>query len=218
MVHPLAVQPPPTMSFSLFVISSEQWVADEHRVLSQLFAAGLATFHVRKPGWPLDALEAYLRAIPAQYHPRLVLHAHYELALKYPLHGIHLTAHARQQARLPQLLRRLPGRSVSASLHSLAEVARHRRRYDYVFLSPIFDSTSKAGYCSRFHLPDVQRALAASQRRRGYRPQVLALGGITPATVRLARQAGFSGAAVLGGIWQQPDPMAAFRALQSEIQ
>lgn len=205
------------MSFGLFVISSEQWVANEHEVLPQLFAAGLTTFHVRKPGWPRAELEAYLRAIPAQYHPRVVLHAHYELALEYPFQGIHLTTHARQQPATAPLLRRLRGRSVSASLHSLAEVAGHRRRYDYVFLSPIFDSTSKAGYCGKFHLPDVRRTLAAGQRRRAYRPQVVALGGITPATVGLVRQLGFHGAAVLGGIWQQADPVAAFRALQAEI-
>ena len=114
-------------------------------------------------------------------------------------------------------MRQLRGRSISASLYSLAEVSRHRRRYDYVFLSPIFDSTSKADYRSSFKLPEVQQALTAWQRRRGYRPQVVALGGITPATVGLARQAGFSGAAVLGGIWQQPDPVAAFRALQTEM-
>ena len=205
------------MAFTLLVISSEQRLVNESEALPHLFAAGLTTFHVRKPGWSRVELAAYLRAIPAQYYPQIVLHAHYELALDYPLQGIHLTMHAQQQPTTPRLLRRLRGRSISASLHSLAEVARHRRRYDYVFLSPIFDSTSKAGYRSNFYLPDVQRALAASQRRRGYRPQVLALGGITPATVGLARQAGFSGAAVLGGIWQQPDPVAAFRALQLEI-
>ena len=208
----------PVMPFSLLIISSEQRLASEHKLLPELFAAGLTTFHVRKPGWSRAEVETYLRAIPAQYHHQLVLHTHYELAMEYPLQGIHLTTQARQQPGTPGLLRWLRGHSVSASLHSLAEVAQHRRRYDYVFLSPIFDSTSKVNYRSNFHLPDVQRALAASQLRRGYRPQVLALGGITPATINLARQAGFSGAAALGGIWQQPDPVAAFRALQSEIQ
>ena len=205
------------MPFALLIISPEQRLASEHQVLAQLFAADLTTFHVRKPNWTRAELEAYLKVIPAQHYPRIVLHTHYELALEYPLKGIHLTTRARQEPGLGRLLRQLRGRSISASLHSLAEVARHRRRYDYVFLSPIFDSTSKADYRSSFKLPEVQRALAAGQRRRGYRPQVVALGGITPATVGLARQAGFAGAAVLGGIWQQPDPVAAFRALQAEI-
>ena len=206
-----------TTAFALLVISSEQHQASEPEVLPQLFAAGLTTFHLRKPGWSQGELEAYLRAIPARYHPRIVLHAHYELALQYPLKGIHLTTQSRQQPGLPRLLRLLRGRSISASLHSLAEVVQHRRPYDYIFLSPIFDSTSKAGYGSRFHLPDVQQVLAACQLRRGYRPRVLALGGITPATIGLAQQVGFAGAAVLGGIWQQPDPVAAFENLCAQI-
>ena len=205
------------MSFTLLIISPEQRLASEPRVLAQLFAAGLTTFHVRKPSWTRPELEAYLKAIPAQYYPRLVLHTHYELALEYPLKGIHLTTRAQQEPGLGRLLRQLRGRSISASLHSLAEVARHRRRYDYVFLSPIFDSTSKADYRSSFKLPEVQQALAAWQQRRHYRPRVVALGGITPATLGWVQQAGFAGAAVLGGVWQQPDPVAAFRALQAEI-
>jgi len=205
------------MPFALLIISPEQQLASEHQVLAQLFAAGLTTFHVRKPSWTRPELEAYLKAIPAQYYPRLVLHAHYELALEYPLKGIHLTTRARKEPGLGRLLRQLRGRSISASLHSLAEVARHRRRYDYVFLSPIFDSTSKAGYRSSFKLTEVQQALAAWQQRRQYRPRVVALGGITPATLEWVQQAGFAGAAVLGGIWQQPDPVAAFRALQAEV-
>ena len=205
------------MSFALLIISPEQRLASEPRVLAQLFAAGLTTFHVRKPTWTRTELEAYLQAIPAQYHPRLVLHTHYELALEYPLKGIHLTTRAQQEPALGRLLRQLRGRSISASLHSLAEVARHRRRYDYIFLSPIFDSTSKADYRSGFKLAEVQQALADWQQRRHYRPRVVALGGVTPATLGWVQQAGFAGAAVLGGIWQQPDPVAAFRALQAEI-
>ena len=205
------------MSFDLLIVSPEQRLASESQVLAQLFAAGLTTFHVRKPSWTRPELEAYLKAIPAQYYPRLVLHTHYELALEYPLKGIHLTTRARQEPGLGRLLRQLRGRSISASLHSLVEVAQHRRRYDYVFLSPIFDSTSKAGYRSMFKLAEVQQTLAVWQQRRHYRPRVVALGGVTPATLGWVQQAGFAGAAVLGGIWQQPDPVAAFRALQTEM-
>ena len=205
------------MSFSLLIISPEQQLASEQQVLTQLLAAGLTTFHVRKPGWTRAGLAAYLEAVPAQYHPRLVLHTHYELALEYPLKGIHLTTRARQEPGLSRLLHQLRGRSISASLHSLAEVAQHRRRYDYVFLSPVFDSTSKVDYRSSFKLAEVQQALTAWQQRRHYRPRVVALGGIIPARLGWVQQAGFAGAAVLGGIWQQPDPVLAFRALQAEI-
>ncbi|RZK98580.1 MAG: thiamine phosphate synthase, partial [Hymenobacter sp.] len=155
------------LPFQLVVISAECHSL-ELRVLPQLFELGLAVFHVRKPAWSRAETEAYLQAIPSQYHGRLVLHAHYELALRYPVKGVHLTEKARQHSTIGQLLRQLPGRSVSASFHSLAAVARHRRRYDYVFLSPIFDSLSKVGYGSGFDLAEVAAFLPRLAARPGY--------------------------------------------------
>lgn len=206
-----------TKSFSLVVISPPQQVANEVKLLIKLFCQGLTTAHIRKPNWTLTELEEYLRLIPEIYYGRLVLHSHYELALRYQLGGIHLTEKSRNEHKTSALLRRLRSQSISASFHSLEAVAQHRRPYDYVFLSPIFDSTSKADYRSNFQLEQVQEALTRWQRRGGYVPQVVALGGITPHNIRQVQQAGFAGAAVLGGIWQQPDPVATFQLLQSEI-
>ncbi|RYY19760.1 MAG: thiamine phosphate synthase [Cytophagaceae bacterium] len=203
------------MPFQLVVISAAEYHSTELAVLPQLFEAGLAVFHVRKPAWSRAEMAAYLQAIPGQYHGRLVLHAHYELALHYPVKGIHLTEKARQDAAIGRLLLQLPGRSVSASFHSLAAVSQHRRRYDYVFLSPVFDSLSKAGYASGLDLAEVAAFLPRLAARPGYRPAVLALGGIAAQNLRLVRQAGFAGAAALGTIWQSPDPVAAFWRLQA---
>lgn len=214
----LGGQPPPRyftlMSFQLVAISPAADAA-ELSSLPALFDAGLPLLHVRKPTWPRVAVADYLRAIPARYHARLVLHAHYELAFEYAVAGIHLTEHARQQAATPGLLRRLGGRSVSASFHSLAAVVGHRRRYNYVFLSPIFNSISKIGYASSHNLSQVQPALRALATRASYCPQVLALGGVEASTLPLVRQAGFAGAAVLGALWQQPDPLGAWQQLRA---
>ncbi|RZK16066.1 MAG: hypothetical protein EOO56_21075, partial [Hymenobacter sp.] len=103
------------MSFQLLLITPAETQAAELAQLPALFAAGLSVLHVRKPGWSRAAMEADVRAIPAAYHRRLVLHTHYELALQYALRGIHLTERARRDPALPRLLPRLPGRSVSAS-------------------------------------------------------------------------------------------------------
>ncbi|UOQ69839.1 thiamine phosphate synthase [Hymenobacter volaticus] len=203
--------------FSLVVVSPPEQVANEVELLVELFRQGLLTAHIRKPDWTLAELEAYLQLVPAPYHQRLVLHSHHKLALRYKLKGIHLTEKSRSKPTTTTLLRQLRGQSVSASFHSLEAVVGHRRPYDYVFLSPIFDSTSKADYRSNFRLEQVQEALRRWQGRRGYIPQVVALGGITPHNIRQVQQAGFAGAAVLGGIWQQPDPLVAFQQLQSEI-
>lgn len=183
----------------------------EAHLLAELLAHGVARLHLRKPGWPAARLEALIRALPPQLYERLVLHGHPELVRRYQLGGLHLTGAGRRAAmRRPALL---PGQTLSTSFHSLAEISRHRRRYDYVFLSPLFDSISKEGYVSAFDLAEVQSFLQKLTGRAGYRPAVLALGGIDRPNIALAKQAGFAGAAVLGSVWGSADPVAAWRQL-----
>ncbi len=195
--------------FRLVVITAPTALPDEPRLLAALLAAGLARLHLRKPGWPAAQVEALIQALPPPFWPRLVLHGHPGLVRRYGLGGLHLTASQRAAARRrPRLL---PGQSLSTSFHALAEISRCRRRYDYVFLSPIFDSISKAGYAGKVDLAAAQAFLRLPARR----PAVLALGGITTENIGLVRQAGFAGAAVLGSIWQNADPVAAFGQLQA---
>jgi thiamine-phosphate pyrophosphorylase len=202
------------MSFTLLLISPPEESPNEIPTLVRLFEAGLGLFHLRKPDWSEAQLENYLRAVPTPFHSRIVLHSHYALAQRYALHGLHLPARSRLTWR-PSLLP--ADQSLSTSFHTLQEVKQHRRRYNYVLLSPIFDSISKAGYNSAFDLGSLPKALQQLQRRSSYVPSVMALGGITAENVSAAQQAGFSGAAVLGAVWQAPDPVAAFQAIQSKI-
>lgn len=195
--------------FQLVLLSAPTAQPDEPRVLAELLAQGLGRLHLRKPGWPVAQLEALIQALPPQVYPRLVLHAYPQLVRKYRLGGLHLTERARAAARRRPAL--LPGQTLSTSFHSLAEINRTRRRYDYVFLSPIFDSISKVGYSSKFDLGDLQRSFQAQAARPAYWPPVLALGGIEVQTISQVRQAGFAGAAVLGAVWQSTDPMAAWQ-------
>jgi len=199
-------------AFRLLLVSPPETTAAELPTLRRLFEAGLQTFHLRKPGASIAEVEAYLQAVPIAYHDRIVLHAHYELAQHYRVGGLHLPARARvtwsQQAHLRQ-----PGHSLSTSFHSIAELRQHRRRYDYVLLSPIFDSISKPGYEQAFVLAELEKELRQLSQRNGYVPPVVALGGITAANVAQVQAAGFAGAAVLGSVWQAADPVAAFRQL-----
>ena len=129
--------------FRLVVLTAPTALPNEPRLLAELLAAGLARLHLRKPGWPASQVAALIEALPPPFRARLVLHGHPELVQRYGLGGLHLTASQRAAARRRPALR--PGQTLSTSFHSLAEISGHRRRYDYVFLSPIFDSISKAG-------------------------------------------------------------------------
>jgi thiamine-phosphate pyrophosphorylase len=200
--------------FRLVVITAPTALPDEPRLLTELLEAGLAHLHLRKPGWPAEQLETLIQALPAQDRARIVLHSHPHLVRRYSLGGLHLTASQRAATtRRPALL---PNQTLSTSFHSLAEIARTRRRYDYVFLSPLFDSISKVGYAGNFDLTTVQAFLQKQAANLTHHPQVVALGGIDSQRIKLVRQVGFAGAAVLGTIWQSADPVAAFRALRAE--
>ena len=198
--------------FQLLLLTAPTALPDEPRLLTNLLAQSPGKVHLRKPGWPAARLEALVQALPTRWHSRLVLHGHPVLVRRYQLGGLHLPAALRTAGPPPRLL---PGQTLSTSFHSLAEISRHRRRYDYVFLSPIFDSISKAGYASGFDLATVQARLRVVAARPGYRPQVLALGGVSAANIGQLAPAGFAGAAVLGTVWQSPDPAAALRELQA---
>ena len=197
--------------FQLVLLSAPTAQPEEAHVLAALLAQDLGRLHLRKPGWTTAQLEALIRALPPQYYARLVLHAHPELVRRYQLGGLHLTERARAAARKRPAL--LPGQTLSTSFHSLAEISRSRGRYDYVFLSPIFDSISKEGYAGNFDLGDLGRFFQARAARPGYRPPVLALGGIEAQNISQVQRAGFAGAVVLGAVWQGADPVAAWRQI-----
>lgn len=201
------------MSFKFIVISPSELLPDEQTVLTDLFSNGLNLFHLRKPAFSKKKMEQYIQQIPEKFYSKIVIHSHYELTLKYNLKGIHLTENTRKN-KLNTLLK---NKSISASFHNLQDLQSHRRMYDYVFLSPIFNSLSKKNYKSNFDLNDVEYILNSFRKRKKYIPQVIALGGIEIDNINLVKQAGFSGAAVLGAIWESKNPFQAFLDLKSEI-
>lgn len=67
---------------------------------------------------------------------------------------------------------------------------------DYLFLSPIFDSISKAGYRSAFSHEQLQRAADEGVIDR----KVIALGGVTPERIPYLHSLGFGGVAMLGAL------------------
>ncbi len=162
----------------------------EAGVLSRLFEAGLPLLHLRKPGCQAADVGRLLRDIPACYHGRIALHDCHSLASAYGIGGLHVNA------RNPSVPAWFGGRR-SCSCHSLSEVAMRKDAFDYVFLSPIYDSVSKEGYRSRF-----SPAMLADAAGMGIiDSKVYALGGVDAARIPRLANVGFGGAAVLGSFW-----------------
>lgn len=177
----------------LIVITWPDFFPGEATLLIRLFEAGMQRLHLRKPASGREEVRALLAALPAVYYPRIVLHDHFGLAAEPAwagqLGGLHLN---RRNPKVPEGYTGY----VSCSCHSLEEVGRQRACH-YVFLSPVFPSLSKQGYGEGFPLPVLREATRAGL----IDGRVIALGGISPATLPLLAGTGFGGAAVLGALW-----------------
>jgi len=173
----------------LIVITSEQIIHNEVTAINKLFEQGLETLHLRKPHASLDEIKKILDDIDVAYHSRIVLHDYFILTEAYDLKGIHLNK--RNQETYPR-----HGLTLSRSCHSLKEIA-NKSGYDYLFLSPVFDSISKTGYLKGF----TTGQLKAAKANDIINEQIIALGGITSEKIPEIRQYGFGGIAILGSLW-----------------
>lgn len=74
----------------IIVITTPHFWQGEAQAINALFTAGLETLHLRKPDSSLEEVETLLSEIEPKYLCRIVVHDHFELAARYPLHGVHL--------------------------------------------------------------------------------------------------------------------------------
>lgn len=177
------------MKFAL--ITQPEWMDDEAAIVTALFDAGLQLLHLRKPSARECDMADFLDAVPEAYHERIALHDFHHLASAYAVGGLHLNS--RNPHRLPWFEGRY-----SRSCHSIDEAAAAKSSFDYVFLSPVFDSISKSGYRSRYSMADLANAHHAALIDE----RVFALGGVDLSLIGTVASFGFGGVAMLGGFWR----------------
>lgn len=190
----------------IWLITSPQFPATESnhnpalseiQIIESAFGAGLQTLLLRKPGWSAHAYAQWLEQLPARYHNRVMTATHPSLVETYGLKGLHLSEDARARIA-PYEIRKLrdAGRCISASIHNGTT---DTSAYDAVLLGPVFDSISKPGHNAR-QFDTIP-------------PNALALGGVHAGNITEVKERGFCGAAVLGAVWQHPDPVQAVALL-----
>ena len=175
-------------NFKIIIISNPKPIIDEPIIITNLFNNGLDLFHLRKPFNSITETEKLLENIPKQYHNRIVIHQHYQLTEHYNLKGIHIKNNDKNSTTDHNI--------ISTSFHSINELS-NKNNYQYVFLSPIFNSISKDGYNSKFTLEELKIA----QKQGIIDSKIIALGGINVNNVKTIIGLGFGGIAVLGYIW-----------------
>ena len=159
--------------------------------INKYFSDGLEILHLRKPSAQEADYERLIQDIKPEFYNRIVLHDYFGLALKYSLRGVHLNS------RNIQPPDNFSG-TVSKSLHSVAEVVNEKAKFDYVSLSPIFDSISKTGYNSKFSMKELKML----SNQGVIDEKVYALGGVTFDKLDLLKSLGFGGAMILGAAWK----------------
>ena len=193
----------------IVLLTPESEVPQESGIVNNLFAAGLQRLHLRRYSASAEDIIAYIAAIRPQYHHRIVLHNHFHLYHETGLGGIHLNTATRLAPGLPSATEGIPAERISTSFHSWHEITDNTVPYGYVFISPVFNSISKPGYLAgidRTQLPSVKER----QKTTGITPAIYALGGIDQSNILTLKNEGFDGAALLGSIWNAPDPLQAF--------
>lgn len=179
----------------VILITTPTYFVEEDKIITSLFEEGLDILHLRKPDTAPVYAERLLTLIPEKYHKRIVVHGHFYLKEEYKLKGIHLNH------RNPTAPENYSGH-ISCSCHSLQEVQSKKNKFDYVFLSPVFDSISKENYNSAFSAEEIR----AAAKQGIIDKRVIALGGIDEENILQIKDYGFGGAAILGSIWNQFDP------------
>jgi thiamine-phosphate pyrophosphorylase len=186
----------------------------EIETLVSLFENGLEILHIRKKKFSTQEMEKYILAIPAKYHNRIIIHSHYKLALKYDLKGIHLNSKRRKSLRYRfrfyYYKMRKPNLHISTSFNNLSSLFDAGSKFNYVFLSPVFDSISRSGYQGAFNHNNLAIALAKTNQ------DVLALGGVQLDKVERIKDLGFKGMILSGIIWQSENKLETFRQIQAK--
>lgn len=198
-----------TSHFSIMIITPEKNQPGETEVLKELINDYSPRIHVRKPDLTEHEYRKYLHAFDQEQLKRMVIHEQHQLAYEFPtLAGIHWKESKRQSSGKADKRSGI----VSSSFHSLDEINKEGAPFEYVFLSPVFDSISKTGHTSKFQIESLSSELDELHQQHPSL-KVIALGGVTEKNIKSVKFAGFNGAAILGALWQAENPVEYYHRL-----
>ena len=178
----------------LIAITKPDFYDGEAAFIKRLFESGFDIVHLRKPNSDIDNCRNILNELSSEERSKIVVHDYPELYYEFSLKGIHINKNI---VKYPEGYQGFKTRSC----HSLEEVKLYKDDFDYVFLSPIFDSISKQGYNSAFTEDELRRA----SEEGIIDEKVVALGGVDFDDFSFLKVLNFGGAAMLGSIHRLKD-------------
>ncbi len=199
----------------LILISPSERKDTELPYLLNMFEQGLKTYHLRKIKFSTRELQHFIEEIPEKYHDRIVIHTHHELVTKFNLKGVYISrSHKKRKMRTWLRMQWFKIRKkefkVSATLRSIEALLDHNSKYDYVFLSPVFDSLS-GNFQAGFSEHDLRHALKNTQYK------TIARGGISAGNLQKSHELGFKGVAFYSSIWKSKNPLQEFMKVKEKF-
>jgi thiamine-phosphate pyrophosphorylase len=187
----------------IVIFTPPDFYPNEAEWLIRLLGLPIYRLHIRKPGWSRKQVAALLDTIPASLRTRIVLHRHYSLLQTYRIPCGYIRFRQILTCQSQRLIDLLREKQIlwCTGIHRKEDLAFLRTAPAYLFVSPIFPSLSKKDYAKSWIGGELQAILRESPC------PVFALGGVCPETLPKAAEMGFAGAALLGWIWNNTDPV-----------
>ena len=177
----------------LIAITKPYCENDEAAFIRRLFESGFDIVHLRKPETDINYCRVLLEKLTEEERKKIIVHDYHILYEEFSLKGIHINKNV---TTLPKDYQGFKTRSC----HSLEKVKMYKDDFDYVFLSPIFDSISKIGYKSAFD----EEVLRKASEQGIIDEKVVALGGVSFDKLSFLKELNFGGAAMMGGVLKSP--------------
>lgn len=201
----------------LIVITPARDVEDEQSLVTKMFENGLQTLHLRKPKHSTNKLREYIKEIPTQFHDRIVIHSHHDLAIKFNLKGIHLgKIHLTKRWQYFIIRLRLKFKfahiSKSRSYSRLQQLYnKEERKFDYFLLGTMYNNMTGELY-SGFYEDGLSNALRTCGKK------VVARGGTSLSSVLKSKKLGFHGVAFNSYIWNADQPFDNYLKILKEFE
>lgn len=193
----------------IIVISDTEIFANEASIVNLLFDEGLMMFHLRKYSNSKLEITDFLKQIKPEYRNRIALHQFHEMANEFGIDRLHFSEQDRSLKKENDLRKlKHQGFILSTSIHTIDEYNKLSSCFDYVFISPVFDSISKPNYKAQiFDLSSINKKATT---------KLIALGGITAENCTQTFEMGFDGVALLGSIWKSNDALSEFKIIKHQ--
>lgn len=201
----------------IVVVSCSHDVENEIAVVEAMLLDGLESFHVRKPHYTTNDYITYISKISPKLRNRVVLHSRHMLANKYGCKGVHVSRKHRRagfRTKLRLFKLRLFNKKIhiSASLQNLDSIEGRIKNYDYIFLSPVYESMSPEARIKKFKSSKLRKFLRQTRKR------VFAHGGISSDKFAQLKKLGFGGVVLQSVIWDSEEPLQKYFNLKEELE